>query len=161
MRKLIFLPAAVLAAAMLSTAVSAQPGADDAGGPPAHAWHHREGGEMMHMLKDLNLSAEQKASVKQLLQASRAEHKAEFQSFMAAHQAFDSATPGTADYQSAAASLSQAASTAAAARVQQGAELRAQVYALLTDAQKAQWATLVAQHQARFAAWKAQHPQAE
>jgi protein CpxP len=161
MRKLIFLPAAILAAAMLSTAVSAQPATDAAGAPVAHEWHHHHGGEMMHQLKALNLSDEQKASVKQLFKASHEQNKAQFLSFRAAHQAFESATPGTAEYQSAAASLSQAASAAAGARVQQSAELRAQIYALLTDAQKAQWATLQSQHEAKMAAWKAQHPQAE
>ena len=162
MRKLIVLPAAVLAAALLSTAVSAQPAADAAGAPPAHAWHHhRHGGELFHELKALNLSEQQKASVKQILQSSHAQNKAQFQSFFAARQAYESATPGSAEFQTAAANLSQAASAAAAARVQQGAEVRTQVYALLTDAQKAQWATLQAQRQARIAAWKAQHPQAQ
>ena len=154
MRKLMLVPAAILAAGMLSTAVLAQPpegqGAESAG------WHHR-GGVLMHDLKALNLSDSQKASVKALFKSSREQYRPQFQAFFTQRQAFAAATPGTAEFQSATASLAQAASSAASARVQQQAELRTQIYALLTDAQKQQWATLQAQHQARMAEWQAKH----
>ncbi len=155
MRKLIFLPAVLLAAAMLSTAVSAQ--APDAG----PGWHHHPHGELMHALKELNLSDEQKASVKQLFKQTHEQLKPQMQALMSDREALIAATPGTAAYQTAATNLAQAASTAASARVQSETALVTQVYGLLTDAQKAQWATLQAQHQAKMAEWQAKHAQAQ
>ena len=157
MRKLIFLPAAVLAAAMLSTAVSAQ----GPGGPGEGGWHHHRHGELGHVLKELNLSDTQKASVKQLFQQSHAQLKPQLQTLRTDREALIAATPGTAAYQTAATNLAQDASTAASARVQSETALVTQVYGLLSDTQKAQWATLQAQHQAKVAAWEASHAQAE
>ena len=159
MRKLIFLPAAILAAAMLSTAVNAQaPGPD---GSDGHGWHHHRHGELKHVLKELNLSDDQKASVKQLFKQGHEQLKPQMEAVMTQRQALIAATPGTAAFQTAAASLAQAASAAASAHVQNEAALVTQVYNLLTDAQKAQWATLQAQHQAKMAAWQAKHAQAQ
>lgn len=155
MRKLMLVPAAILAAGMLSTAVHAQ----DGGGEPGWHHHHR-GGVLMHELKALDLSEAQKASIKTLCQNTRQQLKPQFEAVRAQRQAFNAATPGSPEFQNAAAALAQAASAAAGARVQQEAELRTQVYALLNDAQKQQLATLQAQHQARIAQWQAQHPQA-
>jgi protein CpxP len=155
MRNLIFLPAAVLAAALLSTAVSAQgPGPE---GGPGPGFHHRPHGELMHVLKELNLSDDQKASVKQLFQQSHEQLKPQMEALMADRQALLGATPGTAAYQTAANNLAQAASAAAGAHVQAEATLATQVYNLLTDAQKAQWATLQQQHLAKMAQWQAKH----
>lgn len=151
MRKLILLPAALLAAALASTAVYAQ--------GPGGGWHHHHGDAMMHELKELNLTDAQQASVKSLVQANHAQFKPQFEALMSQHQAFEAATPGTAAYENAAASLAQAASAAASAHVQAEAALRTQIYALLTDAQKAQLVTLQAQHQAKVAAWMASHSQ--
>ena len=157
MSKLIFLPAAVLAAAMLSTAVNAQ---DHGPGPDGWQHHHR-GGALMHELKELNLSDAQKASVKDLFKTSRQQLKPQMEAVMTQRQALIAATPGTGAFQTATANLAQAASAAAAARVQSEAALVTQVYNLLTDAQKAQWTTLQAQHQAKMAAWQAKHAQAQ
>lgn len=157
MSKLIFLPAAVLAAAMLSTAVNAQDH-----GPGPDGWHHHHrGGALMHELKELNLSDAQKASVKELFKSSHQQLKPQMEAVMTQRQALNAATPGSPAFQSAAASLAQAASSAAGARVQQEATLRTQIYGLLTDAQKAQLTTLQAQHQAKIAAWQAKHAQAQ
>lgn len=159
MRKLIFLPAVVLAAAMLSTAVGAQgPGPD---GGPGLGFHHRPHGELMVALKQLNLSEDQKASVKQLFKQNHEQLRPQMQTVMADRQALIAATPGTAAYQTAADNLAQAASAAASAHVQGEAALVAQVYNLLTDAQKAQWATLQQQHAAKMAEWQAKHAEAE
>lgn len=157
MRKLIFLPAVVLAAAMLSTAVNAQ----DHGPGPGGWHHHHRGGALMHELKELNLSDAQKASVKELFKTSRQQLKPQMEAVMTQRQALIAATPGTAAFQTATASLAQAASTAAAARVQDEATLVTQIYNLLTDAQKTQWIALQAQHQAKMTAWQAKHAQAQ
>ncbi|HWY24408.1 MAG TPA: Spy/CpxP family protein refolding chaperone, partial [Nevskia sp.] len=127
------------------------------GGPGWH--HHHRGGAMMHELKELNLSDSQKASIKTLFKTSHEQFKPQFEALRTQHQAFAAATPGSPEFQSATSSLAQAASSAASARVQQEAELRTQVYALLTDAQKQQLATLQAQHQAKMAEWQARHAQ--
>lgn len=155
MRKLMLVPAAILAAGMLSTAVYAQgPGPGD-GGPGWH--HHHRGGELMHELKALNLSDTQKASVKALFKSTHEQLKPQFQAVMTQRQALNAAIPGSAEFNNAASALAQAESAAASTRVQQQAELRTQIYALLTDAQKQQYATLQAQHQARMAQWQAKH----
>jgi Spy/CpxP family protein refolding chaperone len=155
MRKLLLVPAAILAAGMLSTAVLAQ---DPGEGPDGPGWHHHHrGGVLMHELKELNLSDSQEASVKTLFKNAHQQLKPQFQALMTQRQAFDSAVPGSPEFNNAAGALAQAASAAASARVQQEAELRTQVYALLSDAQKQQLATLQAQHQAKMAQWQAQH----
>lgn len=157
MRKLMLVPAAILAAGMLSTAVYAQTEAPGAGGEGWH--HHHRGGALMHELKALNLSDSQKASVKTLFQNARQQLKPQFEAVRTQREALNATTPGTAAYNNAASALATAASAAASARVQQEAELRTQIYALLTDAQKQQLATLQAQHQAKVAQWQAQHAQ--
>lgn len=154
MRKLMLVPAAILAAGMLSTAVQAQ---DPGEGPAGPGWHHHRGGALMHELQELNLSDSQKASVETLLQNAHQQLKPQFQALMKQRQAFNSAVPGSPEFNNAEAALAQAASSAASARVQQEAELRTQVYALLSDAQKQQLAALQAQHQAKMAQWMASH----
>jgi Spy/CpxP family protein refolding chaperone len=70
-------------------------------------------------------------------------------------------TPDQVGYQAAAARLAQAEGDATRVRVQQKASVRAQIYALLTPAQKAKMATLKAEKQARREQWKqfrAEHP---
>jgi Spy/CpxP family protein refolding chaperone len=158
MRKLMLVPAAILAAGMLSTAVYAQTQAPGADGQGWHHHHHR-GGALFHELKALNLSDSQKASVKTLFQNAHQQLKPQFEAVRTQREALNAATPGTAAYNNAASALATAASAAAGAHVQQEAELRTQIYALLTDAQKQQLATLQAQHQAKVAQWQAQHAQ--
>ncbi len=157
MRKLMLVPAAILAAGMLSTAVYAQDQGPGDGGPGWH--HHHRGGVLMHELKELNLSDSQKASIKTLFKTSHEQFKPQFEALRTQHQALEAATPGSAEFQNATASLAQASAAAASARVQQEAALRTQIYALLTDAQKQQLSTLQAQHQAKMAAWQAKHAQ--
>ncbi len=153
MRKLILIPAALLAAALLSTAVDAQ----DMGGEGGGWHHHHHGGALMHELHELNLSDSQKATIKSMFQVSRAQQKAQFESLIAQHQALETATPGTAAYESATTSLASAAAAMASAHVQAEAALRTQIFGVLSDTQKAQLATLQAQHQAKVAAWMASH----
>jgi Spy/CpxP family protein refolding chaperone len=115
----------------------------------------------MLMLHKLNLSDAQKASVKRIMSTSRQQNKTQWQALRQQRDAFEAMTPNQVGYQAAAASLAQAEGQATQARVQQKANLRAQIYALLTPAQQAQAATLKAQAQARRAKWKefkAQNP---
>jgi len=161
MRKHTLLGLALASALAIGTTVAVA--ATDAGGPgpSGHGWHgHRGHGQMM-MLHKLNLSDAQKASIKQIVSTNREQNKGQRQALRRQRAAFESMTPNQVGYQAAAASLAQAEGQAAQARVQQMANLRAQIYAVLTPAQQAQAATLKAQAQARRAQWKqfkAQNP---
>ncbi|MEO8777205.1 MAG: Spy/CpxP family protein refolding chaperone [Rhodanobacter sp.] len=162
MRKHTLLGLALSSALAIGTTVAmAAPGA---GGPNSsnHDWNGHRGhdGQMM-MFHKLNLSDAQKASVKQIINSSRQQGKTQWQALRQQRAAFESMTPNQVGYQSAAASLAQAEGQATQARVQQMANVRAQIYALLTPAQQAQAATFKAQAQARRAQWKqfkAQNP---
>lgn len=156
-----FIPALLLAAAGLSTAALAQPadsGPDGGPGRDRAGWHHRHGGPLREELRQLDLSQMQKAGIKQIVDAARPQMRAQREALHTQRKAFDTATPGSAAYQNAAANLAEAEAGAARARVQQQAALRTQIYALLTDAQKSQLANLIAQREARVEQWKANHP---
>ncbi|MEO6799620.1 MAG: Spy/CpxP family protein refolding chaperone [Rhodanobacter sp.] len=154
MRKHTLLGLALASALALGTTVAvAAPGA---GGPgsPGHGWHGHHGGGQMMMLHRLNLSDAQKASIKQIVSTSRAQDKPQREALRQQRSAFESMTPNQVGYQAAAASLAQAEGQATQARVQQMANLRAQIYAVLTPQQQAQAATFKQQAQERRAQWK-------
>lgn len=127
----------------------------------SHHGHHsqRHGHDMG--LRKLNLTDAQRASVKQIMHTSFAQNKTQWQALRQQRSAFESMTPDQVGYQAAAARLAQAEGDATKLRVQQKANVRAQIYAVLTPAQKAQMATMRAQKQARREQWKqfrAEHP---
>jgi periplasmic protein CpxP/Spy len=147
----------VLASAMALTTLAV---AQAPSGGPGGGWHSHGHGQFMALSK-LNLTDAQKASIKQIIQTSFAQNKTQRQALGQQRTAFETMTPDQVGYQAATASLAQAEATAASARVTQRANVRAQIYALLTTAQKAQVATMQAQQQARKAQWqqfKASHP---
>jgi Spy/CpxP family protein refolding chaperone len=127
-----------------------------------HKWHgHRGGGFLvgmtLHATKQLNLTADQQASIKTILTTARAQAKA-------AHAAGQSpvdmavlANPGDPNY----ATALQSAKSVAATRIQNESELQSQIYNVLTPAQKAQLptvlATMKAQAQQRRAVWEQRH----
>jgi periplasmic protein CpxP/Spy len=128
-----------------------------------HKWHgHHHGGFMLGMTlratKQLNLTADQQASIKTILTTARAQAKA-------AHAAAGTSTvdmsvlanPGDANY----ATALQTAKTASATRIQNESEIQGQIYNVLTAAQKAQLPTVLAsmkaQAEARRAAWEQKH----
>lgn len=155
MRKSIFL-GLILASAVAVTSFTV---AAQASGP--HGGWHSHGRAQLMVLKKLNLTDAQRASVKQILQTSFAQNKTQRQALKQQRSAFESMTPDQVGYQAAAASLAQAEGAATQQRVQQQANIRAQIYAVLTTSQKAQLATFKAQQQARQQQWqqfKAQHP---
>ena len=161
MRKHTLLGLALASALAIGTTVAmAAPGA---GGPESsgHDWHGHHGHSHMMMLHKLDLSDAQKASIKQIVSTNREQNKGSRQALRQQRAAFESMTPNQVGYQAAAASLAQAEGQATQARVQQMANARAQIYALLTPQQQAQAATFKEQAQARRAQWKqfkAQNP---
>jgi Spy/CpxP family protein refolding chaperone len=116
------------------------------------------GGHGHHGMHDafakLNLTDAQKASIKQIVQTSRGENRDQWKALRTQREAFEQMTPDQVGYQAAAARLAQAEGQATQARVEQRAKVQAQIYAVLTPAQKAQLATMRAQREARREQWK-------
>lgn len=158
MRKNITLGLVLTSAMALATLAVAAPAGQDAGS--RHGGHsHRHGQDMA--FRKLDLSDAQRASIKQIVHNSFAQNKTQWQALRQQRKAFESMTPDQVGYQATAARLAQAEGDATRVRVQQKANVRAQIYAVLTPAQKAQMATMRAQKQARREQWKqfkAEHP---
>jgi Spy/CpxP family protein refolding chaperone len=126
-----------------------------------HKWHgHHHGGFLLgttlRATKQLNLTAEQQASIKTILTTARAQAKAAH----AANASVDMSVlgnPGDANY----ATALQTAKTSASSRLQNESEIQGQIYNVLTAQQKAQLpavlATMKAQAAQRRAAWEQKH----
>ncbi|BFI95770.1 MAG: ATP-independent periplasmic protein-refolding chaperone Spy [Rhodanobacter sp.] len=152
MRKNLILGLALSSAlAIGSFAVAAQDG------PGPGGWGHHGGpghhGMMMDFHK-LNLTDAQKASIKQIMKSSFEQGKGQRQALHQQRQAFEAMNPTDAGYQAAATALAQAEGAATTARVQQMANVRAQIYNILTPAQQSQLATEKAQAEARRQQWE-------
>jgi periplasmic protein CpxP/Spy len=158
MRKTTSLGLILASALTLSTLAIAAPG-DQAGqaGHEGGRYHGRHGHHdgMRHAFAKLNLSDAQKASIKQITQASREQNKGQWQALHSQREAFGEMTPDQVGYQAAASRLAQAEGDATRVRIEQQAKVRAQIYAVLTPAQKAQLLTLRNERDARRAQWKA------
>jgi Spy/CpxP family protein refolding chaperone len=127
-----------------------------------HGWqghHHRA--MTMRALHKLNLSDAQRDQIKQLAKQNFEQLKPQAQAVRQQRKAFESMEPIAPGYQAAAKNLAEAEASLARARVLQRAALRAQVYNLLTPAQRTQMVAMRAQREARMQQWKAfkaQHP---
>ena len=127
-----------------------------------HKWHgHHGGGFLVGMTlratKQLNLTADQQASIKTILTTARAQAKAARASGPAPVDMAVLGNPGDPNY----ATALQSAKTLAGTRIQNESELQGQIYNVLTAAQKAQLptvlATMKAQAQQRRAVWEQRH----
>lgn len=124
---------------------------------------HRGGGPMqrrghrMGMLDQLNLTDAQHTSIRELKQQSFTAARPAMQSLRQQRMAFERATPGSADYQTAANALAQAEADAARAQVLREADLRSKIYNVLTPAQRTQMASLKEQRKARMQKWREAH----
>ena len=131
--------------------------------PPegGHRWHGHHGGFLLGMTlratKQLNLTADQQASIKQILSNARAQAKAARASGQAPLDMTVLANPGDPNY----ATALQNAKTLAANRIQSQSEIQAQIYNVLTAEQKAQLPTILASMKAeaaqRRATWEQKH----
>ncbi|MGH8118541.1 MAG: Spy/CpxP family protein refolding chaperone [Rhodanobacteraceae bacterium] len=151
MRNARFLSAALVAALGCAPLAFAQ----QAVAAPGAGWHGHRGWAMGGgMYNKLNLTDAQRASIKQYRQQNFTQMKPQMQALRQAHQAYQSATPGTAAYQTAASNLAAAAADAARARATSQANVRAQIYQVLTPMQPTQLANMQAQRQARMQQWR-------
>ncbi|TAM93940.1 MAG: hypothetical protein EPN40_12615 [Rhodanobacteraceae bacterium] len=142
-----------LVSAILTATIGCAPLAPAQQAGPAWQGHH--GMAMGARIYDkLALSDAQRAQIKQLTQQGFAQAKQEMPSLRQARHAYESATPDTAAYQAAASNLADAESEAARTRATTEANLRAQIYQVLTPAQQTQLADMHAQRAARIRQWK-------
>jgi periplasmic protein CpxP/Spy len=126
-----FLLAGLLAAPLF---VAAQEG-------PFHGEHGPHGGPFIHELQSLDLTDAQRTTIKGYVDAAHAQGRTSFESLRALHRAFETAAPTSAGYSTVVTQLADAEAAAARERVQMQAALRAQIYAVLTDTQKAKLAS--------------------
>jgi periplasmic protein CpxP/Spy len=145
------LAGAVLAGAGTSLAVAADDATTDQTPPPGpHGWHHRGGpGASMHMLGKLGLNEQQKQQVKDIMTAARPQMQALHEQMHANMQKLEQTQPTDPNYSSIASQVSQTHGSLSAQMLTQHAEIRAQIFKVLTPAQQAQLATLEAQMKSR------------
>ena len=136
---------------------TAAPAAPAAPGP--HGWHHHHGAG--HLLSKLNLSAEQKASIKTIMANAGPQMKSIGQEMRANSQKLHATQPTDANYAAVVSQVTQANGSLHSQMITQRESVRAQIYKILTPEQRTQLVTLQAQMkakmQARHAAWAAQH----
>ncbi len=155
------LRASLLAAGALLTAatgISIATAADDATTttgttPPAyagHGWHGHHG--PWHLLSKLGLSAAQQASIKTIMTNARPEMQSLHEQIHANSLKLRQTAPTDANYTTIAAQVSQTHGSLSAQLMTQQAEVRSQIFKVLTPEQQAQLTTLEAQMEARHAA---------
>ena len=142
-----------------ATGMSIARAADDAAAtppPPAvQGWHHHRG--PWHLLAQLGLNATQKQQIKDIMTAAHPQMQSLHEQMHANSLKLRQTQPTDPNYASIASQVSQAHGSLAAQAMTQQAEVRAQVFKVLTPAQQEQLATLEAQMQAhKHGAWGAQ-----
>jgi Spy/CpxP family protein refolding chaperone len=141
--------ATLLAAGVALTAAGSgvAAAADDAVAPPpppgANGWHH--GGGPWHLLGKLGLSAVQTQQIKDIMAAAHPQMQSLREQMRANTLKLQQTKPTDPNYSSIASQVSQTHGSLAAQAVTQHAEVRAQVFKVLTPAQQEQLATLEAQ----------------
>ena len=112
------------------------------GGPHGHGPH--EGGPMMHLLRQLDLSESQRDTIKGYVKSFHEQGRASFEAMRIVHHAFQTTPPDSSSYSAVVTQMSDAAANMARDHVQREAALRKQIYAVLTDAQKSKLNSLIA-----------------
>ncbi len=151
-----FVTAAVAAGAALvvATLSATLAGAQDAPGvaaPPGAGPHHGGPGHdfgPMHLYRQLGLSSEQQAGIKAIYTSAWPAMKALHEQERTNEAKLRQTSPDDPNYASVAAEVSQTHGSLATQIAAKRADVRAQVYALLTPAQKAQLTALEAQAEA-------------
>jgi protein CpxP len=141
--------AMLTAAASLSVANAAEDATAASPPPPpgAHGWHHHRG--PWHLLGQLGLSDAQKQQIKEIMTAAHPQMQSLHEQMHANMLKLQQTKPTDPNYTSISSQVSQTHGSLQAQAMTQKAEVRAQVFKVLTPAQQAQLATLEAQMQAR------------
>jgi len=155
---------ALMAASVAGVYAASPPPPSDGAPPPAHgAWghgreHHRVE-LLMHALKQVNITEQQKQSVHGILQSAKPQFEALMGQIRDNERALATLGPDDPNY---AATLATA-KTLAANMVQQRSDVRVQIYGVLTPKQKAElpqvFADMKAKADQRRQQWQQQHPQ--
>jgi Spy/CpxP family protein refolding chaperone len=146
------LTATLLTAGALLTAaagMSAANAADEAAGAPppgAPGWHHHRG--PWHLLSKLDLNAAQKQQIKSIMTAAHPQMQSLHEQMHANMLKLQQTKPTDPNYTSIVSQASQTHGSLSAQMLTQHAEVRAQVFKVLTPAQQTQLATLEAERQA-------------
>jgi periplasmic protein CpxP/Spy len=138
----------VSTAAAADDAAAAPPGSPAAGTPGAgpHGWGHGPGGDGPgHLFSKLGLSAEQQASIKSIMTAAKPQMKSMHDQVRANHLKLMQTKPDDPNYGNLVAEVAQSNAALASQRTTRAAELRTQMYAVLTPAQRTQLTALEAQ----------------
>jgi len=147
--------AALTAATSMSIASAADeaPAATQPPAPPGpHGWHHHRG--PWHLLSKLNLTAAQKQQVKDIMTAAHPQMQSLHEQMRANLLKLRQTKPTDANYTTIVSQVSQTQGSLSAQMLTQHADVRAQVFKVLTPAQQTQLATLEAQMQAhQHGAW--------
>ena len=138
--------ALVAATVGASTAAAADDAAAAAPAPGAgpHGWGHGAGGPG-HLFSKLGLNAEQQASIKAIMTAAKPQMKSMHDQMRANHLKLMQTKPDDPNYGNVVAEVAQSNAALASQRTAHAAELRTQMYAVLTPAQKTQLMALEAQ----------------
>jgi Spy/CpxP family protein refolding chaperone len=139
-------PTLLTAGAALTAAagMSAASAADEAAAPrTAQGWHHHGG--PWHLLSQLNLSASQKQQIKDIMTTAHPQMQSLHEQMHANMQKLQQTAPTDPNYSSIASQVGQTHGSLAAQALSQRAEVRAQVFKVLTPAQQSQLTTLEAQ----------------
>ncbi len=146
------LTATLVSAGVLLAAVPGMPAAGAADvatttappdGPGGHGWHHRGG--PWHLLSKLGLSDAQKQQIKGIMTAAHPQMQSLHEQMRANALKLEETSPTDPNYGSIASQVSQTHGSLVAQGMTQRAELRAQVFKVLTPAQQTQLTALEAQ----------------
>jgi protein CpxP len=120
-----------------------------AAAPGPHGWHHHGAG---HLYSKLNLSAEQQASIKTIMANAGPQLQSVHQEMRANSLKLSQTQPTDANYASVVAQVTQANGSLHSQMITQREAVRAQIFQVLTPAQRTQLAALKAQMQAQMQA---------
>jgi Spy/CpxP family protein refolding chaperone len=140
--------AAIAVVGLAAVAVNAATSTDTTT-TPAHSghWHHHgPGAHFMHVLKQLNLSAEQQTQIKSIFAAAKPQFKSLRESMRSNHEALLAATPSDADYPS----LLATEKANAGKLIDQMSGVKTQIYAILTPTQIKQIPQIIAADKAKW-----------
>ncbi len=147
---------AALAAAGFAAVAGNAATSTDATSPPAaseHWHHHGPAAHFMHVLKQLNLSAEQKTQIKGIFASAKPQFQALRESMRSNREALAAATPSDANYPA----LLATEKANAGKLIDQMSAVKTQIYAILTSEQIKQIPQIIAADKAK---WQQRHPAA-